>query len=416
MASSRDSSGPERCGRPETVVRAYSIPFQADEIILEFIEEYHRIAKNVLEEILKAEKLTSKERRQLRDKLLEDWPYAAHYVDSAINQMQGLVRSYKRKLKKGKKARKPRLRKKFVYVKSTLFRLKGSVLRITIIPRKYYLEIDLAKYAYILPFLREIQEEKLRLGGLFLFPDKIVLNFVKSVEYFEPRDLMSIDINLTNVTILAGLNVYRFDTRELYHVHRVYELKRQKIQKISAWNRRLGEKLLKKYSRRERNRVKDFLHKLSNKIVEIAKERQMGIILEDLNGIKERVMNNSKELKRKLSKWNARELQRMIEYKAKWHGIPVIYVNPRNSSRACPACGGWLIPQEGRLMKCPQCNLIEDRDFIAIVNLRMWGVRGSPERVGGFEAFADEGLMKANPYGIILLEKQRLGLKVIECS
>jgi len=24
--------------------------------------------------------------------------------------------------------------------------------------------------------------------------------------------------------------------------------------------------------------------------------------------------------------------------------------------------------------------------------------------------------MKANPYGIILLEKQRLGLKVIECS
>ena len=67
-------------------------------------------------------------------------------------------------------------------------------------------------------------------------------------------------------------------------------------------------------------------------------------------------------------------------------------------------------------MKCPQCNLIEDRDFIAIVNLRMWGVRGSPERVGGFEAFADDGLMRANPYGIILLEKQRLGLKVIECS
>jgi len=49
--------------------------------------------------------------------------------------------------------------------------------------------------------------------------------------------------------------------------------------------------------------------KLSNKIVEIAKERQMGIILEDLSGIKERIVNNSKELKRKLSKWNARELQ-----------------------------------------------------------------------------------------------------------
>jgi len=156
------------------------------------------------------------------------------------------------------------------------------------------------------------------------------------------------------------------------------------------------------------------LHKLSNKIVEIAKERQMGIILEDLNGIKERIVNGSKELKRKLSKWNARELQRLIEYKAKWHGIPVIYVNPRNSSRVCPARGGRLIPQEGRLMKCPKCGLVEDRDFIATVNLRMWGVWGSPERVRGFEAFADEGPMKANPYGIILLEKQRLGLRFHE--
>jgi len=348
VASSRDSPGPERCGRPGTVVRAYSIPFQADEVILEFIEEYHKIARKALQKILSSEKFTSKERRQLRDKLLEDWPYAAHYVDSAINQMQGLVRSYKRKLKKGKKARKPRLRKKFVYVKSTLFALKGSVLKITIIPRKYYLEIDLAKYAYILPFLREIQEEKLRLGGLFLFPDKIVLNLVKTVEYIEPRDWMSIDINLTNVTALAGLTVYRFDTRELYHIHRVYEVKRQRIQRISAWNRRLGEKLLKKYSRRERNRVKDFLHKLSNKIVEIAMRKRVGIILEDLNGIKERVLNGSKSFNRRLSKWNARELQRLIEYKAKWHGIPVIYVNPRNSSRACPACGGQLIPQEGR--------------------------------------------------------------------
>ena len=211
-----------------------------------------------MEEILKAEKFTSKQRRQLHDKLLEDWPYAAHYVHSAINQMQGLVKSYRKKLLRGKRARKPRLRKKFVYVKSTLFALKGSKLRITIIPRKYYLEIDLAKYAYILPFLKEIQRGRLRLGGLFLFQDKIVLNFVKSAEYFEPRDWMSIDINLTNVTVLAGLNVYRFDTRELYHVHRVYELKKQKIQRISAWNKKLSEKLLKKYSRSERNRVKDF--------------------------------------------------------------------------------------------------------------------------------------------------------------
>jgi len=345
--SSGGSSSTMRRAKNETIVKAYSIPIQADDVILEFIEEYHKMARTALQEILNAEKFTKVERKQLRDKLLKDWSYAAHYVDSAINQMLGLAKSYKRKLRKGKKVRKPRLRKKFVYVKSTLFSLKGSTLRITIIPRKQYLEVNLANYPYLIPLLKEVWNGKARLGGLFLFSDRVVLNFVKNVEFIDVKEWMSIDINLTNVTVLAGLTVYRLDTHELYHIHMVYELKRQKIQKISAWNKKLSGELLEKYSNRERNRTKDFLHKLANKIVEIARERRIGIILEDLNGIKERVVNGSKSLNRKLSKWNARELQRLIEYKAKWFNIPVIYVNPRNSSRVCPACGGRLIPPRG---------------------------------------------------------------------
>ncbi|NJE08640.1 transposase, partial [Thermococcus sp. M39] len=376
-----------------------------------------KMAKTALQEILNTEKFTKFERKQLRDTLLENWNYAAHYVDSAINQMLGLVKSYKRKLKKGKKAREPKLKKKFVYVKSTLFRLKGTTLEITIIPREYYLEIDLTEYHYLHPLLEEIKEGKAKLGGLFLFPDKLVLNFVKEVVYYEPRDWMSIDINLTNVTALAGLTVYRFDTRELYHVHRVYEEKRQKIQKISAWNRRLSTELLEKYSGREKNRARDFLHKLSNKIVEIAREKQMGIILEDLNGIKERVLNGSKVSNRKLSKWNARELQRLIEYKAKWFGVPVVYINPKNSSRVCPVCGGRLIPQEGRLMKCSNCGLVEDRDFIAVLNLRMWGSGVTPKGLEVSRASTpNEGPMKTNPYRIIAIEKQRIGMKFYEIT
>ena len=87
----------------ETVVRAYSIPIQADKVILKFIEEYHKLAKTVLQEILNAEKFTKVERKQLRDMILENWNYVAHYVDSAINQILGLVKSHKRK-----KERKPR--------------------------------------------------------------------------------------------------------------------------------------------------------------------------------------------------------------------------------------------------------------------------------------------------------------------
>ncbi|RLF63972.1 MAG: transposase, partial [Thermoplasmata archaeon] len=63
-------------------------------------------------------------------------------------------------------------------------------------------------------------------------------------------------------------------------------------------------------------------------------------------------------------------------------------------------------------MKCPQYNYAEDRDFIAALNPRMQDIRDSPERVGGLEGRTpDDGPMNANPYGIILLEKQRLGLR-----
>ena len=39
---------------------------------------------------------------------------------------------------------------------------------------------------------------------------------------------MSVDINLTNVTVFAELTVYKVDTRKLYHIHHVYGLKRQR--------------------------------------------------------------------------------------------------------------------------------------------------------------------------------------------
>ncbi|AGT34273.1 hypothetical protein OCC_13955 [Thermococcus litoralis DSM 5473] len=76
----------------ETIVRAYSIPLRANDVILNFIEEYHNMAKTTLQEILNAKKFTKVERKQLRDTLLENWNYATHYVDSAINQMLGLVK------------------------------------------------------------------------------------------------------------------------------------------------------------------------------------------------------------------------------------------------------------------------------------------------------------------------------------
>ncbi|NJE13882.1 transposase, partial [Thermococcus sp. LS2] len=48
----------------ETIVKAYSIQLQGDSVILKFIEEYHKMAKTALQEILNTEKFTKFERKQ----------------------------------------------------------------------------------------------------------------------------------------------------------------------------------------------------------------------------------------------------------------------------------------------------------------------------------------------------------------
>ncbi|MEM2559626.1 MAG: IS200/IS605 family accessory protein TnpB-related protein [Candidatus Bathyarchaeia archaeon] len=66
------------------------------------------------------------------------------------------------------------------------------------------------------------------------------------------------------------------------------------------------------------------------------KEKNCGAILENLKGIKRRILNGSKDMSRKLSKWNIRTFQLMLEYKLKWLNLPVKYVDPAKSSKTCP--------------------------------------------------------------------------------
>jgi putative transposase len=70
-----------------------------------------------------------------------------------------------------------------------------------------------------------------------------------------------------------------------------------------------------------------------------------------------------------MNSWTFREFQRQVAYKASWAGIPVAYVNPRDTSRKCPDCGSSLTRLEERKLKCPSCKMTEDRDVIASRNI-----------------------------------------------
>jgi len=374
------------------VVKSYAIPIEAPR---DLIDAYLEVKQKALEMVMahvsysskgKARlRLKAEQRRRIRNRLLEGWPYASHYVDSAINSVIGLVKGWIKLYNRGRAKRKPEITSRTVYIKSTLFKVKGDKLIIRIVARERYLEVDLSKFGYL-------PRDYDSIGGLLMTDDRLYITFKRSAEPREPNGWSAFDVNEANITEARdGAGVIKYDLRDLYHIHRVYEEKRRRIQALRKTHPRRSKRLMEKYGRRERNRTKDFLHKLTTKIVGELASLNYGIILEDLNGIKERTAKKgraNKKIRRRLSKWNARTFQFMLAYKAAWAGLPVRFVDPAYSSRTCPVCSGHLKAYRGRFMRCEDCGLVIDRDEAAALNLRMRGAPGFPRegRIYGDDA------------------------------
>lgn len=63
------------------------------------------------------------------------------------------------------------------------------------------------------------------------------------------------------------------------------------------------------------------------------------------------------------------KLSKMIEYKASWEGIPVVYASEAYTSRTCPRCGSeGQRPHQG-LFRCPACRYEANADYVGARNL-----------------------------------------------
>ncbi|RLE90902.1 MAG: transposase [Thermoprotei archaeon] len=329
-------------------------------------------------------------KRKLRSELKSKWCYASHYVDSAIKQAYSIMKSWRKRYIKGKaEKRTPVIKRRFVRIKNTLFTYNEGVIKITIKPYEEYLVIDLSPIIDIIS--RDLSKNpcKSDIGELILKDNEVVITIRKNFTRRKVRGFIAWDVNLRT---LDGLKVdlenntaewIRYDISYLHHVHRVYEIKRRKIQKKLHRKQRLMRRLLRKYSRRESNRVNDYLHKLTSFIVREFNEYDH--VFEDLTYIKDRIASTrSRRVNRVNAKHDYRKIQKMIEYKALWNGCQAYYVKPHYTSRTCPKCGFKVKTRIGQVLTCPRCGFKADRQFVAVWNiamkyLQMWGIRGLPE-------------------------------------
>ena len=225
----------------------------------------------------------------------------------------------------------------------------------------------------------------------------VVIAFSKEIVAGKTIGNMGLDVNERNVTTSETSGVTKvFDTSEVAEIKERYRVIRAKIGGKTRRDNRISQKLYSKYGRREGNRTVQRIHRISNAIVGRADAKRLAIVMEKLKGIRRlyrRGNGQGTQYRGWMNSWTFREVQRQIEYKARWKGVPVTYVNPRGTSRNCPDCGSPLLELEERRLLCPSCKQIGDRDVIASRNIMASVVpearpsRGSREGERGDDGF-----------------------------
>jgi putative transposase len=114
-------------------------------------------------------------------------------------------------------------------------------------------------------------------------------------------------------------------------------------------------------------------HVISKAIVQTAKGTGRGIGLEDLKGIRDRITARSGDARNRLSDWSFHQLYGFLLYKAQDAGIPIVQVDPRNTSRTCSVCGHCekanRKSQEEFL--CKHCGFSANADWNAARNIAL---------------------------------------------
>jgi len=213
----------------------------------------------------------------------------------------------------------------------------------------------------------KLSEKSLRTSAKLIYRNK-EFYLQASIDVPEPpskqvKEYLGVDLGIVNLATTSEGTTFSGEKTDANR-KRYTKLKA----KLQSLNTNSSQKKLKNISGKERRFKKDTNHVIAKRIIQVAKALGMGIAIEDLHNFKKTVR---KEQREQFGKWAFGELTAFIEYKARLEGIPVIKVDPRNTSRTCSCCG--FCDKKNRksqaLFICQTCGYTINADLNAAKNI-----------------------------------------------
>jgi putative transposase len=189
---------------------------------------------------------------------------------------------------------------------------------------------------------------------------------VPETDEFKAEDWLGCDLGI--VSLLVDSDGATHTGADVEHKRRGIQKRRARLQQRRTKG---AKRRLRIISRKQARYQRHTNHCIAKAVVLEAERTGRGIALEQLKGIRTRVTARSNQRAR-LGNWGFGQLGAFLAYKAKRAGVPVCYVDPRNTSRQCAACG--CIDKKNRTNQatflCVACGHTANADHNAAINIR----------------------------------------------
>lgn len=186
--------------------------------------------------------------------------------------------------------------------------------------------------------------------------------------------VLGVDFGIVNLAFDSLGNSYSGANVE--RVRSKFARRRAGLQKRGT---KAAKRRLRILSGKEARFKKHVNHCISKEIVATAERSRLAIAVEDLTHIRKRVKARRAQRNR-LHGWAFAQLRQFTTYKAHLAGIPMMAINPHNTSRTCPECG--VIDKANRKSQanfsCVHCGYTAAADYVAARNIRTAGAACNP--------------------------------------